>query len=139
MPLATIREKVEDYLRQSKALTAYWQRPITSEQVQAEMERMARQTKQPGMLEELRAGFRLGHDSLVIAECLARPALASRLLRNWYAYDERFHGELKRRADDEVRWYGTPSEMRKMSGKYQELEWVKGNARQGPARQDPSC
>ena len=100
MPLSTIVEKVEDYLRQSEALEAYWQRPITGEQLQAEMNRMARQTKRPEMLEELWAA--LGHDPFVIAECVARPALAHRLIRSWYASDERYHGELKRRAEGEL-------------------------------------
>ena len=83
-----IRAKVEDYMRKSQALAVYWQRPITGEQLQAEMDRMARQTKQPAMLKELWAA--LGNDPYVIAECLARPSLANRLIRNWYAHDERY-------------------------------------------------
>src|SRR6266478_4817264 len=66
-----IEKKVEDYLRDSEALEAYWQKPITSEQLQAEMERMARNTKQPEVLRELFEA--LGNDPSVIAECLARP------------------------------------------------------------------
>ena len=134
MPLSTIKEQVEDYLRQSEALEAYWQRPITGEQLQAEMNRMARQTKRPEMLEELWAA--LGHDPFVIAECVARPVLAHRLIRNWYASDERYHGELKRRAEGEVSWYGTPRQMGKMSGKYRELEWVKGESQEGSEREN---
>jgi hypothetical protein len=126
MPLSTIGEQVEDYLRQSEALEAYWQRPITGEQLQAEMDRMARQTKRPEMLEELWAA--LGHDPFVIAECLARPALVHRLIRNWYGTDERYHGELKWRAQAELSRYGTPRQMGKMSGEYRELEWMKGAA-----------
>ena len=129
MPLSTIVGKVEDYLRQSEALEAYWQRPITGEQLQAEMDRMARQTKRPEMLEELWAA--LGHDPFVIAECVARPALAHRLIRSWYASDERYHGELKRRAEGELSCYRTPRQMGKMSGEYRELEWVKGASQEG--------
>ena len=44
----------------------------------------------------------LGNDPFVIAECLARPALAERLLTNWYAYDQRIHGELKQRAEADL-------------------------------------
>jgi len=47
MSQAQIEEKVEDYLRNSQALEDYWQRPITPDQLQAEMERMASHTKQP--------------------------------------------------------------------------------------------
>src|SRR5437764_10892002 len=45
-----IEKKVQDYERDSQALEAYWQRPITAEQLQAEIERMARDTKQPEVL-----------------------------------------------------------------------------------------
>ena len=78
MSQAQIEKKVEDYLRNSQALEDYWQRPITAEQLQAEMERMARHTKQPEVLRELFEA--LGNDPFVIAECLARPVLAERLI-----------------------------------------------------------
>src|SRR5207342_3376828 len=93
MSQAQLEKKVSDYLRKSQALEDYWQRPITAEQLQAEMDRMAKNTRQPEVLRELFEA--LGNDPFVIAECLARPALAERLLTNWYAYDERIHGELK--------------------------------------------
>ena len=70
MSAQQIEKKVEDYLRDSQALEAYWQKPIASEQLQAEMERMARNTKQPEVLRELFEA--LGNDPFVIAECLAR-------------------------------------------------------------------
>ena len=41
MSQAQIEKKVEDYLRDSQALEDYWQRPITPDQLQAEMDRMA--------------------------------------------------------------------------------------------------
>ena len=76
MSQAQIEKKVEDYLRNSQALEDYWQRPITADQLQTEMERMASHTKQPDVLRELFEA--LGNDPFVIAECLARPALAER-------------------------------------------------------------
>ena len=78
MSQAQIEKKVEDYLRNSQALEDYWQRPITPEQLQAEMDRMAQHTKQPEVLRELFDA--LGNDPFVIAECLARPVLAERLV-----------------------------------------------------------
>lgn len=83
MPAGALLAKVEDYLAKSRALRVHWQHSIRPEQLQAEMDRMAQRTKQPGMLRELWAA--LGNDSQVIAECLARPVLADRLIRNWYA------------------------------------------------------
>ena len=71
-----IERKVENYLRNSQVLQDYWQRPITAEQLQVEMERMAQHTKKPEVLRELFEA--LGNDPFVIAECLARPALVER-------------------------------------------------------------
>jgi N-acetylneuraminic acid mutarotase len=78
MPQAPLEKKVEDYLHKSHALEDYLQRPISAEELQAEMERMARHTKQPDVLRELFAA--LGDDPFVVAECLARPALTERLI-----------------------------------------------------------
>src|SRR6478672_10936118 len=97
MSQAQLEKKVTDYLRKSQALQDYWQRPLSAEQLQAEMDRMAKNTKQPEVLRELFEA--LGNDPFVIAECLARPALAERSLADWYAYDERIHGGLKQRAE----------------------------------------
>src|SRR5947207_313519 len=77
MSQAQIEKKVTEYLRNSQTLEDYWQRPITAEQLQAEMERMASNTKQLEVLRELFEA--LGNDPFVIAECLARPVVAERL------------------------------------------------------------
>jgi N-acetylneuraminic acid mutarotase len=78
MSQAQLETKVGDYLRKSQTLEDYWHRPITADQLQAEMDRMAQHTKQPEVLRELFAA--LGNDPFVIAECLARPLLVERLL-----------------------------------------------------------
>ena len=67
MSQTQIEKKVADYLRKSQALDDYWQRPITAEQLQAEMDRMAKHTRQPYVLRELFEA--LGNDPFVIAEC----------------------------------------------------------------------
>src|SRR6476620_357125 len=77
MSQGAIEQKVQDYLRESVLLEQEWQQPITPEQLQAEMERMAQHSKQPEVLRELFAA--LGNDPFVIAECLARPVLSERL------------------------------------------------------------
>src|SRR5438876_94178 len=122
---AQIEKKVEDYLRNSQALEDYWQRPITPDQLQAEMERMASHTKQPGVLREIFAA--LGNDPFVIAECLARPVLAERVITDLYAHDQRFHGELKRRAEADLRTHPSVREMKQTSGMYTEMEWIKSD------------
>ena len=125
MSHAKLEKKVADYLRKSQALEDYWQRPITSEQLQAEMERMAKHTRQPEVLRELFEA--LGNDPFVIAECLARPALADRLLTNWYAWDQRIHGELKQSAEADLRAHRAVEEMKQLSGKFAEIQLVKSD------------
>ena len=76
--LEEVERKVSDYLRKSQRLTDEWQRPITPSELQTEMEGMASHCKQPDVLSELFAA--LGNDPFVIAECLARPIVAERLV-----------------------------------------------------------
>ena len=110
----TIAAKVEDYLRKSNALEQYWNRPITAEQLQAEMDRMIKQTKQPAMLKEIFDA--LNNDPSVIAECLARPLLVDRFIHSFYANDEQFHGALKAQAESDLKSYGDAASMKLMSG-----------------------
>jgi hypothetical protein len=67
-------------LRKSQLVTDQRGSPITASELQAEMDCMASHTKQPEVLREIFET--LGNDSFVIAECLARPALAERLVTN---------------------------------------------------------
>jgi hypothetical protein len=69
---------------------------------------MARDTKQPDALRELWAA--LANDPMLIAECLARPTLVEQALRDGYASDERFHGELRRRAGAELQRHADGNE-----------------------------
>jgi N-acetylneuraminic acid mutarotase len=110
MSQAQIEKKVEDYLRNSQALEDYWQRPITTDQLQTEMERMANHTKQPEVLQELFEA--LGNDPFVIAECLARPVLTERLIADLSAQDQTGRFEALRTA--ELRTVSTPT----MSGQF---------------------
>src|SRR6266404_2563417 len=128
MSRAQLEKKVEDYLRNSQALEHYWQRPITGEQLQAEMNRMATHTKQPDVLRELFDA--LGNDSFVIAECLARPTLAERVLTNSYAYDQRIHGQLRRRADSDLLAHHAVEQRKQTSGVYNEIDLVRSNGSQ---------
>src|SRR5204863_5981674 len=50
MPESVIRAKVEDILRKSNALGAIWQRAITAEQLQAELDRMTANSRDPRLL-----------------------------------------------------------------------------------------
>jgi N-acetylneuraminic acid mutarotase len=126
MSNAQLEKKVEEYLRNSQALEDYWQRPLTAEQLQAELDRMAKNSRQPEVLRELFAA--LGNDPFMIAECLARPALAERSLTGWYAYDQRIHGELKQRAEAELQAHPTIEQVKQTSGTYTEIELIKSDS-----------
>ena len=123
MSQAQLQEKVANYLRKSQAVEDYWHRPITAEQLQAEMERMATNTKKPEVLRELFAA--LGNDAFVIAECLARPALAERLLTNWYGDDDKIHNHLRQRIESEIVMHPAVEQMKRLSGAYREVEVIK--------------
>ena len=85
MTESAIRFKTEEYLRKSNALESYWRRPITAEQMQAEMDRMAKETKDPGVLRELWAA--LHNDAFLIAEGLARPILVDRITQQLDSFE----------------------------------------------------
>jgi Kelch motif. len=135
MTQGQLEKKVTDYLRNSQALEDYWQRPITADQLQAEMERMAQHTKQPEVLRELFEA--LGNDPFAIAECLVRPVLAERLLVNSYAYDQRIHGELKQRAEADLQAHNRVDQMKQLRGEYSEIEFVKSDNSQRASNHDP--
>jgi hypothetical protein len=59
-----LENKVTGYLRDSLMVQEHWHRPITAEQLQAEMDRLAQNTKQPEVLRELFEA--LGNDPLTL-------------------------------------------------------------------------
>jgi N-acetylneuraminic acid mutarotase len=101
MTQTQLEENVTDYLQKSQAVADYWHRPITAQQLQAEMNRMAQHTKQPDVLRELFTV--LGNDPFVIAECLARPTLAERSIMNWQSYDQIIDAELTQSVQADLR------------------------------------
>ncbi len=120
-----IRARVEDYLEKSNALDTWWRRPITGEQLQDELDRMARGSRDPQVLRELFTA--LSNDPYVIAETLARQTLADRLIRNWYAYDTRFHAETRARAMSALKACSSVDCLRSMDGEYRETTLRLGN------------
>ncbi len=124
IPDETIREKVRDYLRKSNALKEWWHRPITGAQLQAEMNRMARDTHDPSVLRELFEA--VGNDAVIVAETLARQTLADRLVRGWYTTDDRWHGDVRRTAAAALAACKDVSCMKAMGGEYQETRATLG-------------
>ncbi len=93
VPRSVIEQKVIDSLKKSQSLENLWKRPISAVMLQQEMNRIAKTTKDPEMLQELFSA--LGNDPLVIAETLARQTLSDRMIRSWYAFDQRFHSDTR--------------------------------------------
>jgi N-acetylneuraminic acid mutarotase len=96
VPRSLLERKVRTYLKQSAALEEVWRTPVTARALRAELTRMARDTKLPERLREIHAA--LGGDPVLAAECFARPVLVERLVRGFFARDERIHAAARREA-----------------------------------------
>ena len=98
IPKVVIEKKVRDSLRRSVVLEVFWGTPITADMLRREMDRMIRGTRMPQRLRELYAA--LGDDPILIQECLARPALADRLSRSFFASDQSIHAPTRQAIED---------------------------------------
>jgi len=98
VPREFLEQKISRYLKLSAALEKLWRTPVTSTALNAELERMARQTRYPDRLLEIYRA--LGNDPILIKECFARPALADRLARNFFDFDQRIHEAARAEAGD---------------------------------------
>ena len=123
VPQEVIQRKAEEAILKSLALERYWGVTITGEQLQAELDRMAANSKSPDVLAELFAA--VGNDPQAAAECLARPLLVDRLIQTYFAGDQRFHGELKSRVQAELT-SAAPATMKNLSGQFREMQWQRG-------------
>ena len=134
MPDSAIRTKVDDYLRMSALLDSYWHRPLRGEQLQAEIERMVRQTKAPGALRDLFGA--LGNDPFLIAECLARPTLAQRLVQSAFASDGLIHGAQREMLASKLSGVDSIAGLMRMDGDHAEITFVldeRSGAKSAPA------
>jgi len=122
VPESTILARVQDTLAKSAALESFLRAPITQEQLQAEIDRIVTSTERPQLLRELFAA--LGDDPTLVAETLARPILADRLARALYASDDRFHGDVKRRAQASLARVRSLDDLRQAGGVYSETEYI---------------
>ena len=97
VPASLIERKVRTYLQQSVALERYWNTPVTEDALAREVNRIRRTTRMPERLQELFTA--LDNDPIKIRECLARPVLVSRLVRNFYVSDPQIHGSARAEAE----------------------------------------
>jgi len=130
LPSAELERRAEDSLAMSAALEELWGETVGRRALQAELDRMARDSRRPERLAELYAALR--EDPLLVAECLVRPRLAERRLRARYATDEGLHAETRRRALEELAAVSTAPELVRLPG-YHEERWQRGPAAGGLA------
>lgn len=90
VPQKVIFRKVDDYLQKSLLLKRLWNKEITGVDLQNEINRITSGTKYPGRLQQLWSVC--GNDPHIIAECVARPLLVDRLIRQNFNSDRRFQG-----------------------------------------------
>jgi N-acetylneuraminic acid mutarotase len=96
-PRAALLGKVRVSLKEEVALQRFWNTRVTAEALDRELDRMVRHTRMPERLQEL---FRaLGDDPFLIRECLARPVLADRLVRAFFANDRSLHEDARAAAE----------------------------------------
>jgi N-acetylneuraminic acid mutarotase len=127
LPASVVRARVEDYLQESQTLERLWARRIKDEDLQAEVERMTASSRAPQVLQEIFAA--LGNDPVLVAECLARPLIADRWIRDAYARDPRFHGALKTAIEQSLARHPSAVEAKSLGGEYGETVWMRGSGR----------
>lgn len=88
----TAESSVNDYLKKSNALETLWHKTISGEQLQAELD-LFQKTQSPELVIALFTA--LNNDPYLIAECLIRPILIDKLVREEFAFSEKFHAKLK--------------------------------------------
>jgi hypothetical protein len=98
IPGARLEEKVVKYLRQSAALEKFWGWSITADALEREVDRIEVGSQMAGRLREMNDA--LGNGPFLIAECLARPILADRMARRFYAWDKTLHRAAREEAQE---------------------------------------
>lgn len=118
-----IRGKVQNSLQMEEALAGIYGMKIDATMLQAELNRMALNTRAPDRLRELFAA--LGNDPVVIAECLVRPTLVEHNLYNSYVWDNNHHGLLRKRAEAAMADLDDPGILEASGGREQLLALVR--------------
>ncbi len=79
VPREQLERRVRTYLKQSVALKRFWDVNVDAQMLDAELQRIVRDTRDPDRLGRMFAA--LGDDPVLIRECIARPQIVSRTLR----------------------------------------------------------
>lgn len=111
-------KEAEKDLKFTNALEIYFDFKVTEETLQAELERIIKNTKQPEILREIFKA--LGNDPETIVEVFVRNVLTRRLLENYYYNDFKIHRDWKKGIEDELKKVKLATNLKYLSGSYQE-------------------
>lgn len=123
-PFEFFERKAMDDIRYSIALEKFFNYSITEEKLQAEMDRIAKNTKKPETLKQI--FDLLGNDPGLIAEIYVREILSRRLLESFY-YSKGFkeHADLRKKVEEEIKNLRSVEDLKKLSGEYFETSFYK--------------
>lgn len=111
-------KEAEKDVKFSRALEIYFNFNITEEALQAELERIVTNTKQPETLKEI---FEvLENDPETIVEVFVRSVLARRLLENYYYNDFKLNKDFREGIEKELKNVKYAKDLKYLSGNYLE-------------------
>ena len=121
VPRKMVAASVENSLIHEAALLEVWGEPLTPEQIQAEVDRIANETLHSELLRDVFAA--LDHDPYLVAECFVRPRLAERRLRGRFSTDPEIHSKIRLAADSIVISGASAAELETHGATVSELVW----------------
>jgi uncharacterized delta-60 repeat protein len=114
--------QLDDERRKADALEKIWHRTISSEELQAELDRMARESSDPALLREVFEA--LGNDPERIVEAIVRPALVETRIREAYARDASLHAAQREKLDALVKSVDSLEALAAHGATIAETRWV---------------
>ncbi|MCP4901899.1 MAG: DUF11 domain-containing protein [bacterium] len=118
--------KVEKFQLYEAALEQIWEEPLTPQRIQAELDRIARSTQHPELLNDIFTA--LSQNPYLIAECFVRPRLAERLVRERYAWDSEIHRQTREQAEAELLGASRVADLEHTTASMGEVSWVRDDA-----------
>jgi hypothetical protein len=101
--LDKLQQQTELSIKKERLLSAFFGVELTKQQLQAELDRMARSTRNSQRLQHLFT--LLGNDAKTVIECVARPNLVNQHLTAQYQQSDKIHADVKAQAESELASY----------------------------------
>ena len=123
MPRKQVADKVERGLFFEAVLENVLNQPLTAGMIQAELDRLGRETRQPELLLDVFSA--LDHDPKLVVDCFVRPLLAERLVREEFAWDRDIHREVRLRAEVELGGARSVADLEESRARLEEVRWIR--------------